>query len=221
MTAEDFTHAIPKRGCRIILCEPDQRRIEAQIQGGEIIAINAYAFSQAFRWPMVGETWIIREENGSWFLDSQWEEQEPAEGLKPEPGDHILSAGSGRVLLNVKGKLKPLTETQLNVSGYVEDVAARAFVLNAPLESTVYTLPKKPQSRFILVIFNMTEVENYSEISIDGNVIAITERSGSVGANYKTTLTVVVPPEAVCHILGGKHQLSGIVSIEKLWESIQ
>ncbi len=35
---------------------------------------------------MVGEKWMVTEENGSWFLESQFEEQEPTEEEETKPG---------------------------------------------------------------------------------------------------------------------------------------
>lgn len=94
-----------KRGCRIVTCDPATKTIEGKIQRGEVVPINAYYLSPFFRWPQIGELWVIREENGSWFLEGLWEEQE---GVGAEPGDAIISSNAGRVLLNVQGVLRPL-----------------------------------------------------------------------------------------------------------------
>lgn len=71
----DHINTQTKRGCKIITCNPETKTIEAKIQRGEIVTVNAYYFSPLFRWPMVGEEWVIREENGSWFLEGIWEER--------------------------------------------------------------------------------------------------------------------------------------------------
>jgi hypothetical protein len=68
-----------KRGVKIITCEPATRTIEAETRNGEVISINAYYLSHVFRWPVPGEKWVVREENGSWFLDGIYEAQEPTE----------------------------------------------------------------------------------------------------------------------------------------------
>jgi hypothetical protein len=68
-----------KRGVKIITCDPSQRLIEAETRNGEVISINAYYYTPIFRWPMSGESWTVREENGSWFLEGIYEAQEPTE----------------------------------------------------------------------------------------------------------------------------------------------
>lgn len=79
MNGNPHIQVLMKRGVKIILCEPDTKRIEAETRNGEVIAINAYYFHPSFRWPMVGESWMVKEENGSWFLEGLWELQEPTE----------------------------------------------------------------------------------------------------------------------------------------------
>jgi len=93
----------PKRGVRIILCDPATKRIEAETRHGEVIAINAYSFTSTFRWPKVGESWMVKEENGSWYLDSIWEGHgEPAEYPDFEcPGNQYASG----VIVKYEGKL--------------------------------------------------------------------------------------------------------------------
>jgi hypothetical protein len=59
----------------------------------------------------------VREENGSWFLEGNYEEQQKGKehaapilsgeliGAVAEPGDLILSTASGRILFNIEGQL--------------------------------------------------------------------------------------------------------------------
>jgi hypothetical protein len=63
-----------KRGVRILTCDPATKTIEAETRNGEVISINAYVYTPLWRWPMVEEKWMVREENGSWFLESISEE---------------------------------------------------------------------------------------------------------------------------------------------------
>jgi hypothetical protein len=65
----------PKRGVKIITCNPATRLIEAETRNGEVITINAYNYTPTFRWPIPGERWMVSEENGSWYLDSIYEPQ--------------------------------------------------------------------------------------------------------------------------------------------------
>jgi hypothetical protein len=102
---EDHQQKQIKHGVRIITSNPAQQEIEGQTQRGEVIPISAYTLNPIFRWPRVGEKWIVREENGSWFLESIWE---PANGIVPGPGDVVISAPLGRILLNVNGIIQEL-----------------------------------------------------------------------------------------------------------------
>lgn len=95
-----------KRGVRILTCDPISRLIEAETRNGEVISVNAYNYTPIFRWPIPGEKWMVREENGSWWLDGIYELQgSPEEMIQAEPGDAIISTGSGRILLNIGGQL--------------------------------------------------------------------------------------------------------------------
>lgn len=71
----DHLNTQTKRGVRIVTSDAAKQIIEGQTQRGEVTPINAFSFNPAFRWPIVGENWIVREENGSWYLESIWEQQ--------------------------------------------------------------------------------------------------------------------------------------------------
>lgn len=213
-----------KRGVKIILCDPATKRIEAETRNGEVIPVNAYYQNPTFRWPKEGESWMVKEENGSWYLDGIWENQEPKEhGLEAQPGDAIITASSGRVLKNVEGVLEPLVTvpSTLGVKDYIEDEAARGKIVAEKFSVKPYTLKERAYSRFVLAHIGIRGTENFGEISVNGKHIAVTERSGSVGVVYQTTMTVVVPPDTPCQITGiGTGESPGIVEIDHLWESI-
>ena len=135
-----------------------------------------------------------------------------ADPIVAQPGDAIISASSGNVYKNVNGKLEPLgAEQQLSVSGYQEVPGSKGKALGT------FEVPASPKARFILCVFTINEAENFGTITVAGNTIAITERSGSVGVNYRTTLTVVLPPNVPAIIKGNNPTH---VSINSLWESI-
>lgn len=225
-----------KQGVKIITCDPPTGTIEAETRNGEVISINSYHQTPVWRWPVPGEKWMVTEENGSWFLDGIYERQtpyepKPGELQKVQPGDTVLSAASSTIWKNVEGQLEPLTEAQevqLSVSNYVENAAAEGFLLaKDTLKGEVkhtFEIPVSTKARFILVIFSIQVAENFGEIVLEGKHIAITERSGSVGAFYRTTLTVVVPPGQKCNVIGSTPRSlgeePGEVSISHLWESI-
>lgn len=82
----DHINIQQKRGVKIITCDPSTRTIEAETRNGEVISVNAYYYEPSFRWPEPGERCVVREENGSWFLEGIYETQGSAEGVTPEPG---------------------------------------------------------------------------------------------------------------------------------------
>lgn len=212
----DHVNIQPKRGVKIITCDPQKRLIEAETRNGEVITVNAYNYTPSFRWPKPGEKWMVGEENGSWYLEGIYEAQ-GTEGstTQAEPGDVVLSASSGRILVNEEGKLSQLKseEEELSLTGYQEIAAAKGVGLGE------FEIAAQAKARFILAIFTINDLEPFGQakIVIAGNPIAITERSGSVGAAYKTTLTVVLPPNVPAKIEGSG---SSKVTLSNLWESI-
>lgn len=105
MGFSDHMNTQVKKGAKIIAVDPSQQLIHASLQGGQTVPVSAYSFAPVFRWPKVGESWILREENGSWFLDSIREEQEASSGIEAQAGDAIISSSTGRILINQNGTL--------------------------------------------------------------------------------------------------------------------
>ncbi len=235
MSLGDHINIHLKQGVEIITCDPGQGLIEAKTRNGEVISINAYHRTPTFRWPIPGEKWMVTEENGSWFLDGIYEQQQPFEPKPGEmtpvkPGDTIITAGSGTIWKNVEGKLEPLVEEveeQLRVLDYVENAAAKEYVLARNPEGikSNFEVPVSKKARFILVIFGIDGTRNFGEVVLEGKHIALTERSGSVGALYRTTLTIVIPPTQKCVITGtatGEIGEGGAAEVQlvHLWESV-
>jgi hypothetical protein len=111
MGLSDHVNISLKRGVKILTCDPQQRLIEAETRNGEVITINAYYYTPIFRWPVPGEKWVVREENGSWFLEGIYETQTPkGKNTELEPGDVVISSASGRIIIDVEGQLFTLKE---------------------------------------------------------------------------------------------------------------
>jgi hypothetical protein len=72
-------HRVNKKGAKIVTVDPSNQIIHASLGAGQVVPVNAFSYSPLFRWPMVGEHWILREENGSWFLHEICETQTPSE----------------------------------------------------------------------------------------------------------------------------------------------
>lgn len=201
-----------KRGVKILTCDPATRLIEAETRNGEVITVNVYNYTPMFRWPIPGEKWMVGEENGSWYLEGIYEPQGVAGGeVQAEPGDAVISSSSGRLLINEEGNLTQIKGSELSVTGYQEVESAQGQALGT------FELPPSEKARFLLCIFVINQAENFGTMTVAGNVIGVTERSGSVGVNYRTTLTIVLPPGLPCVIKGSS---ASHVSIDHLWESV-
>lgn len=223
MSLGDHININLKQGVKIITCEPATGTIEAETRNGEVIPINAYHQTPTFRWPVPGERWMVTEENGSWFLAGIYEQQIPyepkaGEPVAVQPGDTVISAGSGTIWKNTEGKLTPLVEavTTLSVSDYIEVLGSQ----NKPLGE--FVVPVNKSTRFLLALFTMrynfeSELQPHAAIIVNGKELALAERSGSAGEFYKTTLTVVAPALATVKIIGTN---PADITLTKVWESV-
>lgn len=129
MGLSDHVNLQLKRGVKIITCDPQKRLIEAETRNGEVITVNAYHYTPMFRWPIPGEKWIVKEENGSWYLEGIYEPQgEVGNELQAEPGDAVLSSSSGRLLMNQEGKLTEIKSSKFSlVEKYIKQPGPFSF----------------------------------------------------------------------------------------------
>jgi hypothetical protein len=112
---------VEKYGCKIITVEPAQRRVEGVIKSGAVVQVAVYTVDPFFRWPKVGENWMIRRENGTWFLDSKWQNQEGESEANPtiinnlNEGDALIDTPTGNVYLTSGNLLasEPWTTTKI------------------------------------------------------------------------------------------------------------
>jgi microcystin-dependent protein len=79
--------------CQILTSDPASGVIEANVKGA-LVQPRVVTTSVAFRWPVAGETWLVRQENGNWYIDS------PAPSAlvsTVNPGDAIIDSPTGVV----------------------------------------------------------------------------------------------------------------------------
>lgn len=90
-----------KLPCHIITVDVEQKIIQGMIRSGPV-HISVYTTDPLFRWPQVGDNWIIRQENGSWYLDSILQKgTEEVQLSEMQPGDvHLNAPNHGRVHLS-------------------------------------------------------------------------------------------------------------------------
>lgn len=92
--------SIARYTCSIITVDPTQRLIEVNMQGSGARYITIVDVPIAFRWPVVGEKWVIRQENSNWYLDgpvptisTATSVPLPIEGVTP--GNAIINSPTG------------------------------------------------------------------------------------------------------------------------------
>jgi hypothetical protein len=136
-----------KYGCKIITVEPAQRRVEGVIKSGAVVQVAVYTVDPFFRWPKVGENWMIRRENGTWFLDSKWQNQEGESESNPtivnnlNEGDALIDTPTGKVYLTSGNLLA--TEVQVEAARTAAQVKAEELIAAAkPQLVSVLPTPK-------------------------------------------------------------------------------
>jgi|ERR1039458_2632048 microcystin-dependent protein len=58
-----------KYGVRIVTVDPTTNKIQATTRTGGAVNVQLVSTPIAWRWPVPGEGWMARQENGAWYLD--------------------------------------------------------------------------------------------------------------------------------------------------------
>lgn len=101
MAFRDHVTTARRYPAHIVAVDPATRTVQAVMRAGSV-RVSAYTGMPLSRWPQVGENWIIKGENGSWYLDSiLQDDSDPTQGSSLEPGDALINApNSGKVHLS-------------------------------------------------------------------------------------------------------------------------
>ena len=70
MGVDNRIHRVNKKGCVIVSVDTATKQITGRLAGAQDVPIHAWTYGAVFRWPKVGEEWILEEQNGNWYLDS-------------------------------------------------------------------------------------------------------------------------------------------------------
>ena len=71
--------------------------IEATMRS-KVIQISLYNIPVAFRWPVVGETWMVIQYNGSWYLDGMFTDSNAANSYTDyDQGDLVFNSQTGKI----------------------------------------------------------------------------------------------------------------------------
>lgn len=85
-----------KLAARIITVDPATRRIEGTLKDGAMVQIKAQEVGTVFRWPLEGEIWTIRQDDGFWVLDRRFENPEDGYGeiTDLQPGETKITGNT-------------------------------------------------------------------------------------------------------------------------------
>lgn len=86
-------------GVLITYVDPSLRIVQAQTKQASKISIPITSTPPFFRWPVAGESWAVRQENGNWVLDGLWTETSTSKTAieSVNPGDVVIDSPSGIV----------------------------------------------------------------------------------------------------------------------------
>jgi hypothetical protein len=93
--------AVTKFGCTITTVDPATNQIEGVTRTGSPVNATVVHTGVAWRWPVVGEQWMARQENGQWFLDGPMSSDPNSTAavtlFDVPPGDAIINTPTGIV----------------------------------------------------------------------------------------------------------------------------
>lgn len=103
---KDHFQAVERRPCQIITVDPTTNIVNASTKAGPI-RVSVFTSTPFSRWPRVGEEWVVKRENGSWYLDSilasannslQRTELDPGDGLIDAPNHGLVHFSTGHTV---------------------------------------------------------------------------------------------------------------------------
>lgn len=100
-----------KYGVLISAVDPSQNIIQGILKTGGTANIAMFSKPPAFRWPQVGESWMARQENGTWILDGLWPDASNPEVFVGDPGDLVLNSATGTVRVQGVGDSYAFTKS--------------------------------------------------------------------------------------------------------------
>lgn len=123
----------PRYGVQITTVDPSQGLVKGVFGGdAQERQISVYTTPPAFRWPIVGEQWMVEQKNGSWYLDGVWPSTTTYQGIGS--GDLVLNAPTG--IVHVLGSAVGNTDFTLRTPGRVTLVGGTATVSTAVVTAT-------------------------------------------------------------------------------------
>lgn len=85
-------------GSTVTSVDPAQGLVEVVLKTGETRQIGVYSVPPAFRWPRVGEAWMVQQQNGTWYLEGLYPNTSATTDFHDvNPGDLVLNTPTGVV----------------------------------------------------------------------------------------------------------------------------
>jgi microcystin-dependent protein len=136
-----------KQVARIMTVDPATRKIEAALKDGAMIHVKVWEVPTVFRWPLEGEIWTVRKDNGYWALDARY--QNPHDDLSRveayEPGDTVIDGTVNIDYLDVYSDLSVGGDLAVEGSVTVEGDLTVTGVIHLPTGIVVpYTFTSAP-----------------------------------------------------------------------------
>lgn len=177
MPLKDHFEVVTRLPCHIITVDPATKIVNGVTKGGPI-RISSYTGGALSRWPKPGEEWIVKRENGSWYLDTILpNSNDVLQSADLEPGDVRINApNNGRIYLSTghtvarkyKQTVGNATKTKWIVTHELDDVSLH---VSANLTHTPFT----PITAFTFVYLNPNQIEVtfVSAPSIEGAQVVV------------------------------------------------
>lgn len=125
MSVSDHMYRTAKWKARIVTCDPPTGRIEAILGDGAIRQIGASGIDGAFRWPIEGEVWTVRQENNDWVLGERWQDDTEAFLVSDmQPGELRLDSNTikdsqGRIITELFARVTALESAMVSTGKVV------------------------------------------------------------------------------------------------------
>lgn len=127
-------------GCVITTVDPSQGLVEFVLKTGDRPRkASIYNTPAAFRWPIVGEHWFVRQENDNWYLQGVYPSTKATTDWHAlNPGDMMLNTPTG--IIQVIGGDSDFTLAQRTGTAHFTGVSGTTGVIT--LEHSLGHVPK-------------------------------------------------------------------------------
>ena len=122
----------PRYVMNITSVDPTQNLIEGTLKGADSRRVMIIDVPIAARWPMVGESWIVRQENGNWYLQGIYD---PLSMQNIPPGDAVIHSPTG--VVHVQGSADGSTDFVITKPQLVAGVVSDASFSTTPADGTM------------------------------------------------------------------------------------